>query len=139
MIASGLVVVAAVVVGVYLAGSPATRRARRFDDLRVRDLRRLSAAIDQYRRESGSLPVDLDVLGRNPRTTAKLTDPETSARYEYRVIEHTSDRPSYELCASFGTETGEGLANRRSSEDRNDFWWHRTGRQCFVIEVDTSM
>jgi type II secretory pathway pseudopilin PulG len=131
VIASSLVVVAAVAGGLFLAGSPATRRARRLDDL-------LSAAIDQYRREHGSLPADLDALDRSPRTTAKLTDPETGVRYEYRMLEPASDHPSYQLCASFGAETGEGKGGRHGSDGRSDFWRHHGGRQCFTIEADQS-
>ena len=133
VIASILVVVAAVVAGVFLAGSPSTRRERRLDDDRVSDLRSLSAAIDQYRREHGGLPADLDALGRSPRTTTRLTDPETGTRYEYRVLEPTSGHASYELCASFAAETG-----KDRDSDRDDFWWHGGGRQCFTIEADQS-
>ena len=94
--------------------------------------------VNDRRNAMGRQATDLDALGRSPRTTTRLTDPETGARYEYRVLDPISGHACYELCASFAAETGDGRGGPRGSGDRDDFWWHDHGRQCFTIEADQS-
>ena len=121
----GTAVVAAIVAGLILIGSPAAERVRRLDDIRVRDLTELSNAIDLHWRREGKLPVSLDVLATIPGAAFRSTmDPSTEEPYSYRVV----DGARYELCASFGAED---VVHEYS--DR--FWAHGAGRKCFEVDA----
>ena len=56
------VVIAAVVAGVFVLGSPADERARRLDRRRVEDLQGIAAATDLYWTRHSRLPASLDEL-----------------------------------------------------------------------------
>ena len=55
-------VVAAVVYGIYLSGSPLSQRAVRLDRQRVEDLRSISFAVDSYWQINATLPGRLEDL-----------------------------------------------------------------------------
>jgi hypothetical protein len=115
-------VTAAVVAGIYVLGSPLEERARRLDERRVQDLSGISQAIDVYWTRQSGLPASLDQLRTETGATVSVTDPVTSAPYEFRTL----DERKYELCAVFEGES-------RDSERllSAGFWTHRAGRQCF--------
>ncbi len=121
-IATGALVLAAVVAGLMLAGSPSEARRRRLDERRAADLRQIGQAIDVYwarTRRLPSAPADLT----RPGLQVALTDPVTHEPYGYDVL----GPQAYRLCATF-----------ESPSDRIGdlpFWTHGTGRQCFDLEV----
>ncbi|MFC2095816.1 hypothetical protein ACFLSW_05210 [Candidatus Bipolaricaulota bacterium] len=122
-----VIVVAAVIVGALLLDSPAQERLRRLDERRVSDLAELGRAVSVYWTQEGSLPSSLNELTRDREFYVDLSDPETGNPYEYRVVDDTT----YELCAVFARETGNG--------DRNVpygyLWFHGSGRQCLQLEA----
>jgi len=103
-------------------GSPLEERARRLDERRVQELSGISRAIDVYWTRQAGLPASLDQLRTETGAMVSVTDPVTSAPYEFRTL----DEQKYELCASFESES-------RDSErlPGAGFWTHRVGRQCF--------
>jgi hypothetical protein len=116
-------VVAAVIAGLLVMGSPAEQRLLRLDEQRVMDLRRISTTAT-LRWDSGPTPpsaahelVDGQSLSRLP------VDPSSGEDYEYRV---TGPR-QFELCAAF--------ARPSRSELEGDFWFHGAGRVCFEFHV----
>jgi hypothetical protein len=113
-------VVLTVAVGLYLLGSPADERRRRFDERRVSDLQGLQLAANLYRTRHQRLPVSLDELSKESGTVISSRDPVTGQSYDYRVI----DESAYELCAVF---------DGQSQEPGNAFWSHGTGKQCFQL------
>ena len=110
-------VIAAVVAGLIVLGSPQTARERRFDERRVADLVDIDGAIDAHLTRTSELPQTLRGLTQVNGRPA-LTDPVTGQGYEYIV--HESDR--YELCAVF-SQAGEG---------HSPYWRHGQGRTCFT-------
>lgn len=122
-----IAVLAAIVAGLILAGSPAHERARRFDDQRISDLQQLRfSAIDLFYQEHGTLPTSLTETQSSARLLANTyTDPETNELYSYRII---SDR-TYELCTSFNHPSDE----KNAYED--PFWKHGQGHTCFTIDA----
>lgn len=121
----GAAVVAAIVTGLVMMGSPSVERMRRLDEVRVRDLMQLTSAIDLYWRREGKLPASLDALATVPNASFRSTmDPATSAPYSYRTI----DESRYEMCAAFETENADG-------EYDNRFWAHPAGRKCFELDA----
>jgi len=120
VIASTLLVVSVVMVGIYLSGSPRQARIRSLDRQRVEALTQLSEAITAYRYDHNALPPSLDEAARTEPGIgpANLVDPESGAPYEYR----TTGADTYELCARF-----EGPA----AADDDVRWRHGVGRRCF--------
>jgi hypothetical protein len=98
------VVVVSFLVGLGLAGTPATQREYEADARRVQDLQSLAT---QFRYKTGNAQY--------------LKDPETGRAYEYRALDGTN----YELCATF---------KRPSSPDLNTIWTHGVGRSCFRLD-----
>ena len=139
-------VLAVVITGLYLAGSPNAERLRRFDDGREQDLEQIAGAIDTVYMQENRLPSSLDEL--TPQTGQKsyyirsIKDPRTGAFYEYRAI----DAVSYELCATFdgeGTVKNAGEVYPRSPypaypEGVSDIFprTHSVGRTCFILNAE---
>jgi hypothetical protein len=130
-------VVAAVVAGFLLVGSPAQARRERADAQRVSDLESLARAVRDYHAERKALPEQIEqVYARTYRPVAELMDPVTGKAYEYRVV----DKGRFELCAIFQTDQS---ARKRSGpygwrEEGMPFWRHGSGRQCFTLEAKLS-
>jgi hypothetical protein len=100
-----VVVVAAVVWGVALVGTPGAARLQRFDQRRLEDLQTIFREVQSLCRDPDikhelkrALPETLDELATLARSERiSLIDPETGQRYEYTV----KDGTTYELCATF--------------------------------------
>jgi hypothetical protein len=120
--ASIAVVGAAIVVGLYVSGSPSDQRLLRLDERRVADLMRLSSALSRYFSETGELPADLGELVDGRRLSSLPRDPVSDSSYVYMI---TGDE-QFELCAEF---------SRESEYDPNEnFWGHAAGRACFPFD-----
>lgn len=122
-----IMVVTVIIVGLIIAGSPAEERARRFDDEREYDLQQISAAVDLYVSKTGRLPSSLNDLVK-PEVARlynipSITDPETSAPYEYSTTSNTA----YQLCAKFSRATKETIY------PNNRAWEHPAGNKCFEL------
>lgn len=116
------VVVAAVIAGLMITGSPQEQRLLRDDDERVNDLQRLSNVIQRYYRETERLPADLATLLNGWISQEIPRDPDTDAPYGFELIGATA----YELCAEFSLES--------RPIRQPEFWDHGMGRQCFYFD-----
>ncbi|MCE9585991.1 DUF5671 domain-containing protein [Candidatus Uhrbacteria bacterium] len=117
--------------GLWIAGSPAAERARRFDERRTSELQAISYAIDNYWAINKSLPRNLETLqSTRDIYIGSIVDPESNAAYEYAL----TDSDTYSLCASFTTEsvTTEPVNYNPST---SKFWQHSIGRTCYQIDV----
>lgn len=129
VIAASVLVVAGVIGGCSLIGSPQHARAQAFDRRRSEDLeivaRRLRSG---YAERSGSLdasrlPTALphDLLAVRSDGSDATRDPETGARYRYVRV----DAHRFRLCATFA------LAGDGTSDGVAGFEHHRAGPSCF--------
>ncbi len=125
---TSVMVLAALGVGLYLNGNPSELRLMRLDEQRVQNLRSLATAINAYEERRDTLPPALDAMSTTIEqwNYLRLTDPETGADYEYRIV----DAEHYELCAVF---------HRATPADTQElflppFWNHDAGRHCFTID-----
>jgi type II secretory pathway pseudopilin PulG len=128
---SSLAVLAAVVAGIAVIGTPGQIRQQRLDAQRVADLRMIAASVDGYRERHGALPAGLEDLrryeaGRGYGSGLELEDAASSQAYEYRV----TGPASYEICARFDTD-----ARQAGASGTPDFWRHGPGRHCFSLEA----
>ncbi len=113
---------AAVIYGLFLAGSPFQQREKRFDERRVENLREIALSIDYYYSRYGSLPDNLGQLEKIGYSPIDITDPETGMVYTFEKLSGTA----YRLCAVFSHPSGENA-------DR--FMAHGAGKACFVLHA----
>jgi hypothetical protein len=116
---SAAAVIAAVLAGLSMLGSPAEQRSLRLDERRVTDLRMLAGAVERYWGERRELPARAEDVVDGRTTTRLPLDPESKQVYEYRA----TGPGHYELCATFSRPS--------LTEEANDFWSHAAGRRCF--------
>lgn len=130
-----LVVIAALVGGFVVAGSPMAERLYRIDDQRVNDLSSLQYQLTYYWQAKQKLPATLDDL-QDPLTGFSVpTDPETGAPYEYTV----SGKLGFELCATFAKETRQAMNATRPAAPYGESWQHEAGRTCFPRTIDPEL
>ena len=124
-----IIMLAGIISGLVLAGSPKHARDLRLDKQRVSDLSSLSRNIDEYAIDNKVLPENLDVLPKYFHNSS-ITDPETEKEYVYKVLNDTK----YQLCAEFKTETdnNDGMTLYKMNPD---LWNHNKGTHCFDREV----
>jgi hypothetical protein len=123
LVGSVTVVVATVVAGLWLGGSPAEQRLLRFDEQRVLELRQLVQAARRHWDNQQRLPETAAELIDGQFFTRLPTDPVTSQPYEYRVM----GPRSFEVCATFDRPSRYLPAG--------DFWYHEAGHRCFTLDV----
>lgn len=129
-IVATIVVALAIGWGFVLVGSPIARRAQRFDEQRLQDLRTIANEIrllcadpDDSSKLKQPLPKSLEEAAqRAQRSKLNLLDPETGAPYQYRVL----DESHFELCATFTQER---------NWDATVFWNHPVGPHCYNVNV----
>jgi len=123
---ASLAVVIAVISGLYVGGSPGGQRLLRFDERRIKDLQRLSRAIERRWDKTERLPQELEELVDGQRLGSIPVDPTTASGYVYEIISSNA----YRLCADFS----------KPSENPNpkDFWAHESGYQCFEFALVTN-
>lgn len=150
-----VIVIAAIVGGFLIVGSPSKQRAIRFDEQRVNDLTTIQYQIINYWQTKNKLPTALADLNDPLSNFTVPTDPETKAVYEYNTKwEPTmSSNPSFEICASFDLasqdNTGRGAYNGYGGSNiavpvsypsytggQSDSWAHSAGNVCFDRTID---
>jgi len=130
-----LIVLAAIIYGFTLMGSPFRERERRFDLERINALDSLQWQIVNYWQSKEVLPESLDNL-KNPLSgfSQLPLDPETGESYEYRAIGPLT----FELCATFKTSSTANQNNlTRPYGDTS--WDHGIGRTCFERTIDPDL
>lgn len=121
-----LAVVATVIGGIMLLGSPTKERMRKLDERRIENLIKITNAINLYWTRHKGLPPSIEELSREPGINIMPLDPETGQSYEYKVL----DEKNYQLFANFAYDTAE-----EQNTHQKVFWSHGIGRQCFYLEV----
>ena len=104
---SSVLVLATIVWGIRIVGSPSTARLRRLDRQRVDDLRTIHREVQSLCQDPDiknelkrDLPDSLDELASMARSERiNRLDPLSGEAYEYRVIGPTR----YEVCATFAS------------------------------------
>src|SRR3989344_87237 len=152
------VVLAAVVFGFFVAGSPTSRRTERFDERRVQDLSVIQSHVISYWQNKGALPGNLGELPDDLLGVVVPVDPKTGNAYEYRVVRDLlrsegdeMPKPAgvvkFQLCAPFETSNkGDGNGGIRPMPalpmsypypgGEVQTWDHGVGRVCFERTID---
>ena len=94
-------VLASIVGGFFIMGSPFTLRMKRFDERRVNDLQNIQYQIVNFYQRKGVLPNSLDEL-KDPIAGFNIPlDPDTIRPYDYEKISDLS----FKICADFSLES----------------------------------
>ena len=143
-IVASLIVLASVIGGFFIVGTPAEQRAKRFDDRRLSDLYQIQNEAIAFYSNKDVLAKSLSDLENDVTGFVLPSDPETGESYTYTP---TGDL-TFELCAVFGTEQN---FTRSSSATPPEFgyispfepytenWNHPAGEHCFEREVDPEL
>ena len=141
------VVLASIIGGFFIIGTPAVQRDRRFDEQRISDLQTLQNGIVNYWTQKEKLPQNLGELEDSISGFIVLKDPASDASYEYNVI----DPLSFELCAAFKTSSKDfgltSVGSKYSSMEPSLYrgnvfqqnWEHEAERTCFTRTIDPDL
>lgn len=152
---AAIVVIAAVVWGFVVIGSPSTLRDIRDDNQRVSDLQNIQWQVLNNYQTKGKLPVSLNELSDPISGYVVPTDPVAGSAYEYQIVATstpTAKSLTFELCATFAQKTQNlegrgdypsGIGGIGSGKDiyydpvfGSSNWNHDVGRTCFTRTID---
>jgi hypothetical protein len=140
-IASALVIIASIVWGFSVLGSPRTQRLYKYDEQKVNDLMNINQYVINYYQTHAGLPGSLSDLTAEPNNYAVTpVDMQSGKPYEYKLIGQSAK--AYELCAEFNKPSNDKNINGRSmpvSPYGGTFWSHPAGRHCFTQTIDPRM
>jgi len=137
-------VLAAIICGFAVMGSPNTIRSLRFDNQRVSDLQNIQWQIVNYWQQKGTLPASLEDLHDPISGFVVPLDPRTGSAYEFVK----GKGQAFTLCAAFertnpaqGGGTAEAPRGRVESVSAygNENWYHESGRYCFDRTIDAEL
>lgn len=149
---AGVVVLASIVSGLFIMGSPNQIRLYRFDDQKVNDLQNVQYQIVNYWQQKEKLPDDLtDIVD----PLSGWTLPVDSQEYPYAYRYERTGNMSFKLCATFNSETQanspsvsrammrEPMAvpvgatyEAKGSGLEQSTWQHGVGETCFERTID---
>ena len=147
------ILMAAIVAGFFIVGTPGYQRDRRFDERRTGDLQTIQSQILNYWVQKRALPEDLTPVSAFYTGWMAPADPETGNPYGYR----RTNELSFDVCANFSTETPEVLKGKVtqvtapvyakpirgpfpiSAEPPYVDWSHERGEKCFSFTINPDL
>ena len=138
---SALLVIASIVIGFLIVGSPSTQRDYRLDQQRMGDLQNIQWQIVNYWQQRQSFPKSLADLSDPISNYIVPRDPETGEQYEYKLGEGYA----FQLCATLNRESRGGITTMESTKPvpargefglENENWQHQAGKKCFERVID---
>lgn len=133
-----VVILASIVWGFSVLGSPRTQRLYKYDNQKVNDLMSISNEIANYYSNKGVLPNALNELSTGYYVPI-LQDSQTQKPYEYEKTGNLT----YNLCADFNLESAKdatvSVPYPVYSGDGFMNWNHSAGRHCFTQTVNPNL
>jgi len=120
------VVLATIIGGIVIIGTPAEQRLIALDKKRVSDLNQIARKVRDHQAKNGILPASLSDIPNE--WVSHAADPETGEPYTYRV---TGER-SFQLCAVFARKDNE----HRKQPTYLRFKTHGQGFHCFDRKIE---
>lgn len=140
-----IIILASIVAGFFIAGSPQSQRLVRLDERRSGDLQSIQWQLINYWQKKEALPENLDELNDPISSFMVPRDPESGQAYEYKRLSNLK----FEICAVFSTEqTGNNSKDARLMPtypesvvypDLPGAWSHGKGRTCFERTIDPDL
>lgn len=140
-IISLVIIIASIVWGFSVLGSPATQRMYKYDEQKVSDLQNINNFITNFYQIQQALPSSIaesqTILNSNYSTIP--TDPQTQKSYEYEKTSNTK----YNLCAEFNkasnNKNGITVPIYSYPYDGASTWTHPAGHFCFNQIINPNM
>lgn len=126
------VVLALLIAGGVVVGSPAAERARQLDMRRVNDLQYIQSMVMEYASTKGALPSQLTDIDDPVRSVVVPRDPLTAQPYGYEV----TGPLAFKICADFAAPSHQTIMGRGTPALGLDVWTHDAGLQCFERTID---
>ena len=144
-------VLASIVGGFFIMGSPFTLRMKKFDERRVNDLQNIQYQVVNFYQRKGSLPNNLDEL-KDPIAGFILPrDPNPADFVGYNPGVYGYIKVSdlgFKLCADFSLVSDAQIDSKYMTRPMPVFlgdsyldenWQHSSGRQCFDRKIDKDL
>lgn len=138
---STALIIAWVIAGFFIVGSPQQQRRIRFDEQRVSDLQSIQYQVIDYWQAKDALPVSLDDLSDEISGYRAPADPLSGVAYSYQA----TGELSFSLCATFETDSEETAVTRGAVVDiryplkGDESWDHDAGAFCFTRTIDPDL
>jgi hypothetical protein len=125
-------VLAAIVAGFWLLGSPGKQRLISLDSQRVQDLSSIASQMNSDLTPINEAAPAKPLPEQLPeRISDQFKDPETQVPYSYRRINDNA----YELCATFALASDEKNVNTQVIQPLGDVRWkHPAGLHCYEFD-----
>lgn len=140
--AAFVLVLASIVAGFFILGTPYQARQLRFDEQKINDLMQIQSQVVSYYQAKQKLPTSLGDLKNSLSYYGIPKDPQSGTDYAYRI---TTPPYHFEVCATFNA-AGRGSAYRGipASESTHsggnfDNWEHAAGQHCFERTIDPEL
>ncbi len=132
-----VVVLASIVGGMTLMGSPMKQRELSIDNQQVMELQQLQSEVLGYWQNTRTLPTDIKALRNDFTNMPPLESPDGRPAYEYAA---TGDL-SFELCATFARASVDTSMSYIQSEVfvEGENWDHEAGRACFERTINPAL
>lgn len=123
----GIFVLALVVEGIIIAGSPISQKDIQLDSNRLQAFESIKNQIENYYRTNHKLPVSLGEIS----SSINIQDPETKTNFDYRMIPPSS----FEICTTFSTDNSKTVANYNNyGSDSALLKTHKKGYDCLTFK-----
>jgi hypothetical protein len=138
-IAAGVLVLATIVSGFLIIGSPNQIRLQRLDSQKVTDLQSIQYQVTNFYQTKGRLPANLAELSDPLSGMIVPKDAQTGQDYGYRV---TREPYSFEVCATFNAATADitpaqvSEAMHYGMNDADLNWQHSASQTCYERTID---
>lgn len=120
-------IVASIVWGFVVLGSPRTQKLYKYDSAKFSDLENISWQVNSYYEMEGSLPESLSDLSSSVNYFVVPLDPQSGKPYEY--VKKSASK--YNLCAEFNFSTDDV----NYSAPVQSTWNHPAGKYCFERSI----
>lgn len=135
-----IIILASIIWGFSVLGSPKTQRLIKYDNQKIMDLQEIQWQVISYWQMNGFLPASLEQIISNKEYFVTVpTDPQFEKSYRYEK----KGEMTFELCAEFNEENtrdqnryGGQVSYPKGSVIQNENWNHGKGEQCFTRIVD---
>lgn len=140
---AGVLVIASIVAGFFIMGTPGQIRLYRLDDQKIGDLTSIQWQVVNYYQQKQKLPMSLADLADPISGFSVPVDPQTAAAYRYEA----TGALAFKLCANFNAESHSTDKQRIAhpvstsysegpADLENQTWQHVAGDVCFERTID---
>jgi len=133
-VVSAVVILACIVWGFSVLGSPRTQQLLKYDEQKVVDLQNIQNSIQNFYSAKGVLPKDFTELSTQNYYINSI-DSQTQKLYEYIKTGNTT----YNLCAEFNKEFDPYPTRSMMVGYGETIWTHQAGRVCFTQTINPNI